>query len=184
MGTENSLRICIGKPCGGIRPLTVGHDDNVYLNGLAQQAIQQELARNKVLPESLHSYQKGKGCNDATIVDTVLKEIALQSNTLYLAVIDDDAEKMFDRLYTELQAALLMLAGAGKQGFTEWQCANMANRTNKLITDIFVSIIKIRVWTTTGHKIRVWTTTGQWLFCRNCQPICAIFINLVEHGPH
>jgi hypothetical protein len=40
IGTECSLRICIGKPCGGVRPLTVGHDDNVFLNGLAQQAIQ------------------------------------------------------------------------------------------------------------------------------------------------
>jgi len=40
LNTENSLRICIGKPCGGVRPLTVGHDDNVFLNGLAQQAIQ------------------------------------------------------------------------------------------------------------------------------------------------
>ena len=33
LGTECSLRICIGKPCGGVRPLTVGHDDNVFLNG-------------------------------------------------------------------------------------------------------------------------------------------------------
>jgi hypothetical protein len=155
MGTENSLRICIEKPCGGIRPLTVGHDDNVYLNGLEQQAIQQEMARNKVLPESLHSYQKRKGCNDATIVDTVLKEIALQSKTLYLAVIDDDAEKVFDRLHTELQAALLMLAGAGKQGFTEWQCANMTNRTNKLITDIFVSIIRYECGLPQGNSFSV-----------------------------
>jgi hypothetical protein len=47
-GTECSMRICIGKPCGGVRPLTVGHDDNVFLNGIAQQAIQQEIARLKV----------------------------------------------------------------------------------------------------------------------------------------
>jgi hypothetical protein len=33
LGTECSLKICIGKPCGGVRPLTVGHDDNVFLNG-------------------------------------------------------------------------------------------------------------------------------------------------------
>ena len=44
LGTESSLRICIGKPCGGVCPLTVGHDDSVFLNGLAQQAIQQEIA--------------------------------------------------------------------------------------------------------------------------------------------
>ncbi len=106
----------------------MGHDDNVFLNGLAQQAIQKEMTRTHLLPDSLCSYQKGKGCSDATIVDTILKEVALQSNTLYLAVIDDDAKKMFDRLYIELQAALLLLAGAGMQGFTEWQCANMADR--------------------------------------------------------
>jgi hypothetical protein len=55
--TENSLRICVGKPCGGVRPLTVGHADNVFLNGLAQQAIQQEIARNKLLPDNICSYQ-------------------------------------------------------------------------------------------------------------------------------
>jgi hypothetical protein len=49
---------------------------------------------------------------------------------------------MFDRLHLELQAVLLMLAGACIQGFTEWQCANMVNRTNKLVTDIFVALLK------------------------------------------
>jgi hypothetical protein len=141
-GTENSLRICIGKPCGGIRPLTVGHDDNVFLNGIAQQAIQKEIARLKVLPENVCSYQKGKGCAYATIVDCVVKEIALQKDEFFLAELVDDAEKMFDRLHLELQAVLLMLAGAGIQGFAEWQCANMVNRTNKLVTDIFVALLK------------------------------------------
>jgi hypothetical protein len=51
----------------------VSHDDNVFLNGLAQQEIQQEIAWLKILPEKLCSYQKGKGCGDATIVDTVVK---------------------------------------------------------------------------------------------------------------
>jgi len=39
----------------------VGHDDNVFLNGLAQQAIQKEIARLKVLPENLCSYHEVKG---------------------------------------------------------------------------------------------------------------------------
>eukprot|EP00590_Aulacoseira_subarctica_P005294 CAMPEP_0172416722 /NCGR_PEP_ID=MMETSP1064-20121228/3216_1 /TAXON_ID=202472 /ORGANISM="Aulacoseira subarctica , Strain CCAP 1002/5" /LENGTH=1681 /DNA_ID=CAMNT_0013154579 /DNA_START=343 /DNA_END=5384 /DNA_ORIENTATION=- len=142
LGTECSLRICIGKPCGGVRPLTVSHDDNVYLNGFAQQVLQKEIARLQILPENLCSYQRGKGCNNATIVDGVVKEILLQNNTFYMAEIVDDAEKMFDRLFMELQAVLLLLAGAGIQGFTEWQCANMHQRTNRLVTDIFTALIK------------------------------------------
>jgi len=109
-GTECSLRICIGKPCGGVWPLTVGHGDNVFLNGLAQQAIQREIARFNLLPENLYSYQKGKGCNDAMIVDCIVKEIALQNDDFYLAELSDDAKKMFDRLYVELQVTLLLLA--------------------------------------------------------------------------
>jgi hypothetical protein len=46
--------MCIGKPCGGVIPLTVGHDDNIFLNGLAQQAIQKEISRLKVLPENFY----------------------------------------------------------------------------------------------------------------------------------
>jgi hypothetical protein len=68
IGTESSLRRCIGKPCGGVRPLIVGHDNNVFSNGLAQQAIQKEIAHIKLLPENLCSYQRGKGCGDATII--------------------------------------------------------------------------------------------------------------------
>ncbi len=155
LGTECSLRICIAKPCGGIRPLTVGHDDNVFSNGLAQQAIQNENARVKLLPENLCSYQKGRGCGDATIIDCVGKEVALQSNAFFLAEIDDDAEKMFDRLYIELQAALLLLAGAGLNGFTEWQCANMSHRTNKLVTDIFVATLRYRCGLPQGNGFSV-----------------------------
>jgi hypothetical protein len=80
-GTGNSLRICIGKPCGIVWPLRVGHDDNIFLNGLAQQAIQKEIARLNVLLENICSYQKGKGCADATIVDGIVKEIALQNDS-------------------------------------------------------------------------------------------------------
>jgi hypothetical protein len=118
----------------------VGHDDNVFLNGLAQQAIQKEIARLGIMPETLCSYQKGKGCSDATILDSVIKEIALQYNKFYFAELDDDAEKMFDRLHLELQLVLLLLAGAGNQGFVEWQSANMCNRTNRLVTDIFIAL--------------------------------------------
>ena len=120
--TESSLRICIGEPCGGIRPLTVGHDNNVFLNGIAQQAIQKEIARLNLLPENVCSYQKGQGCADATIADCVIKEVALQTDEFYLAEIDDDAEKMFDRLYLELQAVLLLLAAAGIQGSRMAMC--------------------------------------------------------------
>jgi len=48
---------------------------------------------------------------------------------------------MFDRLHLEIQIALLLLAGAGMQGFTEWQCTNMTNHTSKLVTDIFVALL-------------------------------------------
>jgi hypothetical protein len=65
----------------------------------------------------------------------------LQNNDHYFAEIQDDAEKMFDRLYMELQAVLLLLAGACMQGFTEWQCTNMHQRTNRLVTDIFTALI-------------------------------------------
>jgi hypothetical protein len=37
-----------------------------------------------------------------------------------------------------------MLAGAGIQGFTEWQCANMVGRINKLITDIFTALLQYK----------------------------------------
>jgi len=155
LGTECSLRICIAKLSGGVRPITVGHDDNVFLNGLAQQAIQKEIARLKILPENLCSYQTGIGCGDATIIDCVVKEVAIQSNTYFFAEIDDNAEKMFDRLYIELQVALLLLAGARLKGFTECQCANMSNQTNRLVTDIFIATLKYKCGLPQGNGFSV-----------------------------
>ena len=38
------------------------------------------------------------------------------NDNFYLAELSDDAEKIFDKLYVELQMALLLLAGAGIQG--------------------------------------------------------------------
>lgn len=96
----------------------------------------------QVLPENLCLYQWGKDCSNATIVDGVIKEVMLQSNDVYFAVLSKDAKKMFDRLYIQLQVILLLLAGAGMQGFMEWQCANMHQQTNRLVNDIFTALIK------------------------------------------
>jgi hypothetical protein len=133
----------------------VGHDDNVFLNGLAQQAIQKEISRMNVLPPNIVSFQKGKGCADATIIDLVVKEIALQNNYFYLAELSDDAEKISDRLYMEIQIALSLLAGAGIQGFTEWQSANMVNQINKLVTDIFVALMQYKCGLPQGNGFYV-----------------------------
>jgi hypothetical protein len=62
---------------------------------------------------------------------------------------------MFDRLYLKLQIALLLLAGAGSQGFTEWQSANMLHRTNELITDIFVALLQYRCGLPQGNGFSV-----------------------------
>jgi hypothetical protein len=119
------------------------------------ESTQKEIARLKILPENLCSYQRGKGCGDATIINCVVKEVALQSNTFYLAKIDDDAEKMFDRLYLEIQIALLLLVGAGMQGLTKWRCTNMSNRTNKLVTDMFVTLLQYKYGLPQGNGFSV-----------------------------
>ncbi len=62
---------------------------------------------------------------------------------------------MFNRLYIELQIALLLLAGAGIQGFTEWQIANMMNHTNKLVTDIFVAVMDYKCGLPQGNGFLV-----------------------------
>ncbi len=63
---------------------------------------------NKQHKENLCSFQRGKRCGNATIIESVVKEVTLQNNTFYLAEINDNAEKELDRLYLELQIALLV----------------------------------------------------------------------------
>ena len=98
-------------------------------------------------------------------MDGIIKEVAIQNNKHNVAEIDDDVEKMFDRSFLELQLVLLLLAGAGIQGFTKWQCANMYKWTNKLITDIFFA-------------------TRERVFCGDCKLICDVLASMVEYGPY
>jgi hypothetical protein len=62
---------------------------------------------------------------------------------------------MFVRLYLEIQIALLLLVGTGMQGFMEWQCANMTNCTNKLVTDIFVALLDYKYGLPQGNGFSV-----------------------------
>ena len=61
----------------------------------------------------------------------------------------------FGHLYRELQLALLMLAGAGKQGFIAWQAANMTGQMNKVITDIFTLTLDYVCSLPQGNKFSV-----------------------------
>jgi hypothetical protein len=72
-----------------------------------------------------------------------------------MAEIDDDAEKMFDRLYIELQVALLSLAGVWMQRFTEWRCANMHQCTNHLVTDISTALLNYQCRLPQGNGFSV-----------------------------
>jgi len=100
--TERSLRVCIPKADEGVRPITVAHDDNCFMNMLVQKAFQSQV--DKRLPRYLSSFRKGRGCQDATLVDGVVRELALQYGDGYVGIIEDDLEKMYDRIYIELQA--------------------------------------------------------------------------------
>lgn len=55
----------------------------------------------------------------------------------------------------EFQAALLLLAGAGKQGFIEWQSTSMVNQTKKLVTDIFTALLKYKCGLPQGNGFSV-----------------------------
>jgi hypothetical protein len=99
-------------------------------------------------------------------------------------------KKRFDRLYLELQVALLLLAGVGLQGYTEWQCANMVNRTNKLVTDIFVALLQYKCGLPqgTGFSVEIANLYAMllllwWFFCGDSQPIRYATPSVVEHGP-
>jgi len=138
--TERAYRICIPKPDGGVRPLTVAHDDNCFLNANIQKSFQRSMREKKIINENIFSFQKGKSCADATIIDCIIRELALASGNRYVACLEEDLEKMFDRIPCELQALLLKNVGASK-GYIEFQMSSMNNRTNLLITDIFQEII-------------------------------------------
>jgi hypothetical protein len=62
---------------------------------------------------------------------------------------------MFDRLHIELQIIVLKLAGCGPQGFTEWQSAMICYRTNRVIIDVFTTVIDYQCGLPQGNGFSV-----------------------------
>ena len=151
---QNSLRICIPKPDGSVRPITVASDDLCFTNHLLRVELHKELENNKALPENLISFRKGKNCSDATITDNVIRELSLQNNDSFVAIISEDIEKMYDRIHIDLQGLILKYDGADK-GYINWQLNNMHDRTNTLVTDIFQENINYKCGLPQGINMSV-----------------------------
>jgi hypothetical protein len=134
--TEQSLRICIPKGEGKVRPITVAADDLAFLNSIVQKSFQGQVK----IRDWITSFRRGMGCTNSTLTDCPVKELALSSGDKYVAIFNNDLEKMFDRMTREVQALALTHIGAGR-GFIEWQMSNCDRRTNLLVTDLFSEVI-------------------------------------------
>ena len=151
---QNSLRVCIPKGDGSVRPITVASDDLCITNHLVRLELHKDLEKSGVLPENLISFRKGRSCSDATITDNIIKELSLQENESYVAIISEDIEKMYDRIHIDLQGLILKHAGAD-EGYVSWQLDNMHNRTNTLVTDIFQENIQYNCGLPQGINLSV-----------------------------
>ena len=120
-----------GKP-GDTRPLALMHDLNCVLMASCSKWLQN--AKESIGDDSpeLVAYKKGKGCDDITLLNIAMKEDAIASGQP-LAIVEEDEEKMFDRIPLGLQLVSIMLEGAPSCGYVEMKADSLDGRMVNII---------------------------------------------------
>ena len=84
--------------------------------------------------DGVATYRKGKGCAFLNETEMAIREDVMESQ-LPTCQIDEDEEKFFDRISTDVIMASMALAGFLKQGYMELKGPAMIDRAVNIITN-------------------------------------------------
>ena len=115
-----------GKP-GETRPLALMDDTDCFISGETGRKLTNAIMTAGNAAPELAAYKPGHGCDDVTIQDIAAREDALEFLRLF-ARIDEDEEKMYDRISGELQCAALRKIGCPEAGYVEMKADDLHDR--------------------------------------------------------
>jgi len=122
-----------GKP-GEYRPISLCHDLYCFLNGICTEKTSKGIELANVLHDMITSYRKGKGCTNLVSLEQAFREDCIESN-LPASQVDEDEEKFFDRISTEMILAAMRVCGFPQQGFLEFKANCMDEKQVSIITN-------------------------------------------------
>ncbi|GFH56611.1 predicted protein [Chaetoceros tenuissimus] len=122
-------RVLIDKPDStDKRPISILHAYDSYIVAQALSSIVEKLG---IYDDTIAAYRPGHSCDDCTLNHLLAVQDTLDrpEEDILLCQIDEDKEKFFDRITTELQMLPFHLMGFPPKGFIEWIAESLHNVT-------------------------------------------------------
>jgi hypothetical protein len=121
-------RVLIDKPHSlDKRPISILHAYDSYLDTIVNKRLSSAVESLNILDHTIAAYRKGKSVTDLTLNHITAVQDALRHNNAFLAQLDEDKEKYFDRLSPELQLLPLHILGFPPSGYMEWIAESLNN---------------------------------------------------------
>ena len=109
------------------RPISVLKALDSFLDTTVNSHLAQAIEKTQVLDHTIAAYRKGRSCNELSLNNILAIQDVINNKQTILAHIDEDKEKYFDRISTELQMLPLHIIGFPTHGYSEWIAESLSD---------------------------------------------------------
>ena len=111
------------------RPISVLQALDSFLDTTVNEQLANAVERTQILDHTIAAYRKGRSCNDLSLNNIMAIQDTINHTHTKLAHIDEDKEKYFDRISTELQMLPFHIISFPPSGYSEWIAESLSNLT-------------------------------------------------------
>ncbi|GFH45018.1 hypothetical protein CTEN210_01492 [Chaetoceros tenuissimus] len=123
-------RVLIDKPNStDKRPISILHAYDSYIDNIVAQHLAQAVEDLNIYDDTIAAYRPGHSCADCTLNHLLAIQDTRARPGYYMCQLDEDKEKYFDRITTELQLLPFHLMGFPNNGYMEWIAESLNNVT-------------------------------------------------------
>lgn len=121
-------RVLIDKPnTTDKRPISILHAYDSYIDTIVATHLAKAVEDLQIYDDTIAAYRPGHSCSDCTLNHLLAIQDTISRDDYYLCQLDEDKEKFFDRITTELQLLPLHLMGFPNDGYIEWIAESLNN---------------------------------------------------------
>ncbi|GFH51982.1 hypothetical protein CTEN210_08458 [Chaetoceros tenuissimus] len=121
-------RVLIDKPNStDKRPISILHAYDSYIDTIVATHLAKAVEDLQIYDDTIAAYRPGHSCSDCTLNHLLAIQDTVARDDYYLCQLDEDKEKFFDRITTELQLLPFHLMGFPNEGYIEWIAESLNN---------------------------------------------------------
>ena len=152
------------------RPISVLQALDSFLDTTVNERLANAVDKTQVLDHTIAAYRKGRSCNDLSLNNIMAIQDTITHKHTTLAHIDEDKEKYFDRISTELQMLPFAIIGFPQTGYSEWIAESLSDLTietstpyGTVINDYECGVRQGSALSCTIANMVAWLSSSAWL---------------------